>query len=222
MAQKRPRKVRKRPYRTRCPIQDFFAACETEGMRRQQAKRGQRSLRTVMARETGSVARRHAHAPAATGQGRPRERLRSPETAFAAHARPRARSCRKRAQNRPSERLRGTPVRKQQASTHGNGRRDASRAVTAATGARARTCRAAAGDGRRGRVLAPTRPPRLAPDAAPGTRTRHADGTPKRLSEPAPAAVPHADPVVADAGQNGATRRTRGPRDGPSRPHGAM
>lgn len=57
----------------------------------------------------GTVAKCHVHVPAATGQGRPRERLRGPRTAIRAHVRPRAQSHRKRAQNRPSDRLIGTP-----------------------------------------------------------------------------------------------------------------
>ena len=208
MVQKRPRKVRsvtakvrKRPRRTRYLITDFFAGRD-EGMRRQQAGQDQRSPQAVTAREAGSVVWRHAHVPAATGQRRLRESLRGPEAAFVAHARPRAHTGRKRAQNRPSWRLRGTSATQAASSRHGGPCQHASSATTAATETRARPRRAAAVDGRRGHMLAPTRPPRLAPDAAPGARGRRAIGTSGRPSEAAPAAVVHADPEVTDAGRH--------------------
>jgi hypothetical protein len=79
-------------------------------VRRRQAGRDQYETRDVTtAGEEGTVTKCHVHVPAATGQWRLRERLRGPGAAFAARVRPRAQSHRKRAQNRPSDRLIGTP-----------------------------------------------------------------------------------------------------------------
>ena len=87
-------------------------------MRRRQAGRDPYGTRDAMtASRAGTVAQRHVHVPAATGQGRLRERLRGPGTAIRAHVRPRAQSHRKRAQNRPSERLIGTPKCRETATT---------------------------------------------------------------------------------------------------------
>lgn len=223
MVQKRPRKVRKRPRRTRCPISNFFAACETEGMRRQQAKRGQRSLRTVTTRETGSVARHHAHAPAATGQGRPRERLRSQETAFAAHVRPRAHAKQETGAEqalRAAQRHARAPAARRVPAATGTTvlHQHAGGAVVAAAGARARPQGTAAEGtcwlqrGRHGwlqmRLLehagaAPSTPP---------------DGPPRQLRQRWRTRIPRT-PTRA---RTWATGHTRGPRDGPMRPHGAM
>lgn len=158
-------------------------------MRRRQAEQGQYGpWATMTASRAGAVAQRHVHVPAATGQGRLRERLRGPETAIRAHVRPRAHAR----QETGAEQALRAAHRHTQVPGDSRGRvptttgtvAHASSATTAAAGARARPRRTATGDGRRGRVLAPTRPPRLAPDAASGTQRQPAAGTPKRLSEP--------------------------------------